>query len=84
MQSVSSRIWTRIAVSISCDDNHYTTDTKSYLYIFIKYIWFVNTFLNEPKFFLCTQLNGFKYFFLTRRILFTTDREVVTSIAIQH
>ena len=30
MQSVSSRIWTRVAVSISDDDNHYTTDT--YLY----------------------------------------------------
>ena len=27
MQSVSSRIWTRVAVSISCDDNHYTTGT---------------------------------------------------------
>ena len=25
MQSVSSRIWTRVAMSISCDDNHYTT-----------------------------------------------------------
>ena len=25
MQSVRSRIWTRVAVSISCDDNHYTT-----------------------------------------------------------
>ena len=25
MQSVSSRIWTRIALSISYDDNHYTT-----------------------------------------------------------
>ena len=25
MQSVSSRIWTRVAVSISCEDNHYTT-----------------------------------------------------------
>ena len=24
MQSVSSRIWTRVAVSISYDDNHYT------------------------------------------------------------
>ena len=28
MQSVSSRIWTRVAVSISCDDNHYTTGTS--------------------------------------------------------
>ena len=24
MQSVTSRIWTRVAVSISYDDNHYT------------------------------------------------------------
>ena len=30
MQSVSSRIWTRVAVSISYDDNHYTTGTSSY------------------------------------------------------
>ena len=28
MQSVSSRIWTRVAVSISCDGNHYTTGTS--------------------------------------------------------
>ena len=27
MHSIRSRIWTRVAVSISCDDNHYTTDT---------------------------------------------------------
>ena len=27
MQRVSSRIWTRVAVSIFYDDNHYTTDT---------------------------------------------------------
>ena len=30
MQSVSSRIWTRDAVSISYDDNHYTTSTSQY------------------------------------------------------
>ena len=28
MQSVSSRIWTRVGVSISYDDNHYTTGTS--------------------------------------------------------
>ena len=28
MQSVSSRIWTRVNVSISYDDNHYTTGTS--------------------------------------------------------
>ena len=27
MESVSSRIWTRVAVSISYDDNHYNTGT---------------------------------------------------------
>ena len=30
-QSVSSRIWTRVAVSISYDDNHYTTGTSPLL-----------------------------------------------------
>ena len=29
MQSVSSRIWTRVAVSISYDDNDYTTGTSN-------------------------------------------------------
>ena len=29
MQSVSSWIWTRVAVSISYDDNHYTTGTNA-------------------------------------------------------
>ena len=28
MQSFSSKIWTRVAVSISYDDNHYTTSTS--------------------------------------------------------
>ena len=30
MQSVSSRIWTHVAVSISYDDNHYTTGTSKF------------------------------------------------------
>ena len=33
MQSVLSRIWTRIAVSISCDDNHYTTGTSTFFFL---------------------------------------------------
>ena len=28
MQSISSRFWTRVVVSISYDDNHYTTGTS--------------------------------------------------------
>ena len=45
-------------------------------------------FLNEPELiFLCTQLNGFKYFYLKRIILFNINHlfaygEVVTRIAI--
>ena len=31
MLSVSSRIWTRVAVSISHDDKHYTTGTSGYV-----------------------------------------------------
>ena len=29
MQSVRSRIWTRVVVSLSCDDNHYTSGTSN-------------------------------------------------------
>ena len=32
MQSVTSRIWTRVAVSISYDDNHYTMGTSTKMY----------------------------------------------------
>ena len=36
MQLVSSRIWTRVSVSISYDDNHYTTGTSQiYGYAYI-------------------------------------------------
>ena len=36
MQTASSRIWTRVAVSISYDDNHYTTDTSIICYKLLK------------------------------------------------
>ena len=35
MQSVLSRIWTRVTVSISYDDNHYTTVTSNLLRIIV-------------------------------------------------
>ena len=35
---------------------------------------FVDNFLNEPELPFYTQLNGFKYFYQTRIILFTTNR----------
>ena len=40
MQSVSSRIWTRVAVSISYDDNHYTARTSK---MYDRYIFFFFT-----------------------------------------
>ena len=54
MQSVSSRIWTRVAESISYDDNHYTmgTSTKSLHHIYIHIIWkrlVYKPFLNESE-----------------------------------
>ena len=42
LQSVASRFWTRVAVSISYDDNHYTTGTCIYIYIYI-YIYYTHT-----------------------------------------
>ena len=44
-------------------------------------------FLNKPEQLFCTHLNGFKYFYLTRIILFTInhlflDSQMVSSIAI--
>ena len=39
MQSVSSRIWTRVTVSISYDDNRYTTDTSKYVYVCVCFVY---------------------------------------------
>ena len=39
MQSVSSRIWTRVAVSISYDDNDYTTGTSKGLMLVVCERW---------------------------------------------
>ena len=36
MQSVLSRIWTHVTVSISYDDNHYTTGLHKGIYSFPK------------------------------------------------
>ena len=38
MQSVSSRIWTRVTVSIFYDDNHYTTGTSIFFY-YLTHSW---------------------------------------------
>ena len=39
MQSVSSRIWTRVAVFISYDDNNYTMGTSTKLVIVVQILY---------------------------------------------
>ena len=39
MQSVSSRIWTRVAVSDSYNDNHYTTGTSKEPFDYVSNEW---------------------------------------------
>ena len=50
MQSVSFRIWTRVAVSISYDDNHYTRGTSGRKYYTTAILWgaVVWTFSSHP------------------------------------
>ena len=48
MQSVSSRIWTRVAVSISYDDNHYTTGTSN-IYLLVFWVWHKSAFKSEAR-----------------------------------
>ena len=50
MQSVSSRIWTRVAVFISYDNNHHTTGTtwKVYLFIYL-FIYITSLIWNDVK-----------------------------------
>ena len=38
MQSVLSRIWTHVTMSISYDDNHYTTGTSLSSQLSVKYV----------------------------------------------
>ena len=52
-QSVRSRIWTRVVMSISCDDNHYTTDTSRCLFLWWDFCWRC-WFRDAFSFFWCT------------------------------
>ena len=48
MQSVSSRIWTHVAVSISYDDNHYTTGTSIIILWLFQSVYLVIAFGKSP------------------------------------
>ena len=52
MQSVRSRIWTRVAVSISCDDNHYTTGTSHISLVSLVIISILSRYLRKIEVFL--------------------------------
>ena len=55
MQSVSSKIWTRVVVSISYNDNHYTTGTSLPHYIYTWQGGWVNT--HKYDIFVCIYPN---------------------------
>ena len=46
MQLVWSRIWTRVTVSISYDDNHYTTGTWFFTHISLSFFLSLSSFLS--------------------------------------
>ena len=62
MQSVSSRIWTRVAVSITYDDNHYTTGTSSERNVInLKFGWGLEL-IEQPLYtYLCTYIYIYIY-----------------------
>ena len=51
MQSASSRFWTRVAVSISYDDNHYITGTSIYGISIIVGYFMANPFYTYKQFY---------------------------------
>ena len=63
MQSVSSRVWTRVTVSISYDDNHYTTGT------FFLFNWYMRLKLTHAKI--------LPNFWLTRVEIWTNEMHVI-------
>ena len=52
MQSVSSRIWTRVAMFISYDDNHYTTGTslKPFNSVQSNELWLIQKYFHQAVF----------------------------------
>ena len=65
MHSVWSRIWTRVAVSNSYDDNHYTTITPL-LYVYISTSIYLSIYLSVPvNFFLSFFLSFFFSMFIS-------------------
>ena len=64
MQSVSSRIWTRVAVSISYNDNHYTTGTIQFRHTAEEFhVLLLNINYSIQRYsFVYTELNDAKYY----------------------
>ena len=59
MQSVSSRIWTRVAVFISYDDNDYTTGTSGVVKVWILTLLYKSAYMH-----ICTA-----YMMLVEKVL---------------
>ena len=91
MQSVSSRIWTRVVVFISYDDNHYTITFKkcvNELYTFNIYVW-QHLALNNPQVLVChkpKQTNKkqlFKYKYIIANYKLTSYSKVKLVIIVE-
>ena len=85
MQSVSSRIWTRVAVSNSCDNNHYTTGTSKNSLI-IKIFNKLNSLIHSRKVIFCwipshigIQGNDKADSLAKAAIIMTPDKNIKTS-----
>ena len=71
MQSVSSRIWTRIVVSNSYDDNHYTTGTMLYIRNY-------TLFKNNKRWFFCLEYEAFILPGTILTVVITQGREEIS------
>ena len=85
IQSVLSRIWTRVAVSISCEDNHYTTGTSMWnLFICRSWIRFrVSCWTYVLNFFYFYYLNTYFFWQTSTSCLHYLSRNVNIDLSIK-
>ena len=74
MQSVSSRIWTRVTVSNSYDDNHYTTGTS-----LLSFLWpekFCSTIVTVSTAFLSSRKQNFSHILWQNRSRYLEEKKL--------
>ena len=88
MQSVTSRIWTRVAVSISYNDNDYTTGTSIYVEVDsqrqAENIIKTKTFhMSKCRAYLHEKLNTSKGVIRSRELALATEDEIASALGKQ-